>query len=87
MKNLDINNHKEADHGFDLILFPRLLEICLSFIVQSRQSTFENLKSVQEIGPNVIEHWQQILNFTRRFSYLIGSNQMNSQIIINNVKI
>jgi hypothetical protein len=84
-----------AHYRYDLILFPRVLELCLVYMVEfmKQHASTADANCADATPPK--EHYTQsvkhtmlrISKFLKRLLYLLESCNLNVQIIINNVSI
>ena len=70
--NQTASNQSHSNYRYDLILFPRILDICLTFIQESNHKP--DVKPAIEI-------------FFKRLLYLLETCNFNIQILINNVSL
>jgi hypothetical protein len=81
-----------SKYRYDLILFPRILELCLSFILTFKQEhelvDLEKVESKEDIQKFEIKYnkFNTIVEmFLKRLLYLLESCNFNIHILINNV--
>jgi hypothetical protein len=82
-KRYDLNGYTSpSNFRYDLILFPRILEICLKCILEKKQS----VESIDNLSKNKQNSSQQLIIeiFLKRLLHLVETCNLNIQILLNN---
>jgi hypothetical protein len=85
--------NNSASYKYDLILFPKILEFCMTYLVQVKQEQYLDLREVCNKSAEEkvklahrYENFERVSQqFLKRLLYLLESSNLNVQIIINNV--
>lgn len=85
-------NSRTTSYRYDLILFPRILELCLSYILNVKQQQRMELSAKLDLEKDLEIFDSKYLKFNtiteaflKRLLYLLESCHFNIQIILNNV--
>ena len=87
-KNVDQTQHQTPK--YDLILFPKILELCLSFIIDAKKSQYLELASLnsdeafEEFARKYSSFNKVSQTFLKRLIYLLETCNYNVQIMIYN---
>ncbi len=82
-----------SKYRYDLILFPRILEICFNYLIQMRNGQLVELNLISsaqmatEFQAKYIKSTSVVQQFFKRILYLLESCNFNVHILINNVSI